>query len=195
MSHHIYHTEALILGALPSGEGDRLLYCYTREHGLVLAHARSIRESRSRLRYALQTFSHAHIDLIRGKYGWKLISATPISSQRALWESDQKRRIIAGHMHLARRLIQGEEAHASLFDDLLSGYEFIRSLTDEGSLRDAELLLAVRLLSLLGYWGEESILLPVFARSGYHVDDLSLIRTERNAIVAKVNHALHSTQL
>ncbi len=195
MSHHIYHTEALILGSIPSGEGDRLLYCYTRDHGLVLAHARSIRESRSRLRYALQTFSHAHIDLIRGKYGWKLISATPINSQRALWGSDRKRRIIAGHMQLARRLIQGEEVHTTLFDDLLCGYEFIKSLTDEESLRDAELLLAVRLLSLLGYWGDDTQLAPVLLRSDYDIKNLAELRPLRTAIIARVNQALHSSQL
>ena len=195
MSHHIYHTEALIIGSLQSGEGDRLIYCYTRDHGLVLAHARSIRESRSRLRYALQTFSHAYIDLIRGKYGWKLISATPITSQRALWGSERKRRIIAGHMQLARRLIQGEEVHTTLFDDLLRGYEFIKSLEGEDTLRDAELLLAVRLLSLLGYWGEDLLLTPVLSRTDYDAKDLAELRPLRSTIIAKVNAALHSSQL
>jgi len=195
MSHHIYHTEALIIGSIPKGEGDRLLYCYTRDHGLVLAHARSIRESRSRLRYALQTFSHAHIDLIRGKYGWKLISATPVASQRAVWRDDRKRHIVAGHMQLARRLIQGEEAHGVLFDDLLLGYKFIHSLSDEESLRDAELLLAARLLSRLGYWGEDAQLAPILSRSDYDAGDLIQLRPMRSAIVTRVNHALHSSQL
>ena len=195
MSHHVYHTEALILGSLPSGEGDRLLYCYTRDHGLVLAHARSIRETRSRLRYGLQSFGHASVDLIRGKHGWKLISATPISSYRELWGEERKRRIIAGHMQLTRRLIHGEEPHMSLFDDLLRGYDFVRSLRDDGALRDAELLLSVRLLAHLGYWGEDEVLAPVLARTAYDDADLLLLRPLRSAIIAKVNSALHSSQL
>ncbi len=195
MSHHIYHTEALILGTLPSGEGDRLLYCYTRDHGLVMAHARSIREARSRLRYGLQSFSHAYIDLIRGKHGWKLISATPITSHRSLWKEERKRRIIAGHMQLTRRLIQGEEPHPTLFDDLLRGYDFIYSLHDEGALHDAELLLSVRLLSLLGYWGDDEALAPVLLRSNYESADLALLRPLRSTIVSRVNSALHSSQL
>lgn len=195
MSHHIYHTEAIILGALPSGEGDRLLYCYTRDLGLVIAHARSIRESRSRLRYALQLFSHAHIDLIRGKYGWKLISATPISSFRHLWSDVGRRRIAAEHLHLTRRLIQGEERHEVLFDDLVSGLAFLSTLCDKEALKDAELLLVVRLLDALGYWGEQKDLIPVFAGVTFGADDLERIRPLRSAIVAGVNRALDSTQL
>ncbi len=195
MAHHIYHTEAIILGTLPSGEGDRLLYCYTRDLGLVVAHARSIRESRSRLRYALQLFSHARVDLIQGKYGWKLISATPISSFRDLWAHEGRRRMALQHMHLARRLIQGEERHETLFDDLLQGLIFVSTLTDYESLKDAELLLVVRLLDALGYWGEQGALIPALADNTYSQENLLQIRPMRSAIVAGVNQALRSSQL
>lgn len=195
MSHHIYHTEAIILGARPSGEGDRLLYCYTRELGLVVAHARSIREARSRLRYALQIFSHAHVDLIRGKYGWKIISATPISSFRELWDHPGRRRVAAEHMRLARRLIQGEERHDVLFDDLQKGLMLLTSIFDRESLKDAELLLVVRLLDALGYWGVQESLTPVFADVTFVQKDLENIRPLRSEIVARVNSALDSTQL
>lgn len=195
MSHHIYHTEAIILGTRPSGEGDRLLYCYTRELGLVVAHARSIREARSRLRYALQFFSHAQVDLIRGKYGWKLISATPISSFSELWSDAGRRRIAAEHLHLARRLIQGEERHELLFDDMLKGLTLLSGLTDRESQKDAELLLVVRLLEALGYWGEQKDLLAVFSGVTFSQEDLAKIRPMRTEIVAGVNNALDSTQL
>ncbi|OGZ06482.1 MAG: hypothetical protein A2845_06215 [Candidatus Lloydbacteria bacterium RIFCSPHIGHO2_01_FULL_49_22] len=195
MSHHIYHTEAIILGTLPSGEGDRLLYCYTRELGLVVAHARSIRENRSRLRYALQLFSHARVDLIRGKYGWKLISATPIASFSELWSHAGRRRIAAEHLHLARRLIQGEERHELLFDDMLKGLTLLSTLADRESQKDAELLLVVRLLDALGYWGEQKDLLPVFSSVTFSHEDLAKIRPMRTEIVAGVNRALDSTQL
>ncbi len=195
MSHHIYHTEAIILGTRPHGEGDSLLYCYTRDLGFVVAHARSIRESRSRLRYALQLFSHAQVDLIRGKYGWKLISATPISSFRHLWSDVGRRRIAAEHLHLARRLIQGEERHELLFDDLLKGLTLLSTVFDRESQKDAELLLVVRLLDALGYWGEQKELVPVFAGVTFSADDLEKIRPLRSEIVAGVNRALDSTQL
>jgi DNA repair protein RecO len=195
MSHHIYHTEALILGTRASGEGDRLLYCYTRDLGLVVAHARSIRESRSRLRYALQTFSHASVDLIRGKYGWKLISATPIASFRVLWAHEARRRVAANHVELTRRLIAGEERHESLFDDLLSGLTFLSSLYDGELLRDAELLLVMRLLHSLGYWGGKAELSPLLETLHYADADLEKVRTERSTIVSCINDSLRSSQL
>ncbi len=195
MSHHIYHTEAIILGTRPSGEGDRLLYCYTRDLGLVVAHARSIRESRSRLRYALQMFSHASVDLIRGKYGWKLISATPISSFRELWGDEGRRRIAANHTELTRRLIQGEERHESLFDDIIRGLTFLSTLYDGESLRDAELLLVMQLLNSLGYWGGHSDLSPMLETTNYSDADLQNVRAKRSQIVASVNESLRSSQL
>jgi len=195
MAHHIYHAEALILGSLPSGEGDRLLYCYTRELGLVVAHAKSIREGRSRLRYALQLFSHAHVDLIQGRYGWKLISATPISSFHELWGHGARRRVAAQHIQLARRLIQGEERHETLFDDLLGGFNLLATLSDRESLKDAELLLVVRLLNALGYWGEQKMFFPIFEGVLLSPENLANIRPLRSRIIVEVNHALRSTQL
>jgi DNA repair protein RecO (recombination protein O) len=195
MAHHIYHTEAVILGSRPFGEGDRILYCYTRDLGLVIAHARSIRESRSRLRYALQVFAHASVDLIRGRHGWKLISATPISSFHELWKHEGRRRIAANHVELTRRLIQGEERHESLFDDIVSGLSFLSTLYDPESLKDAELLLVMRLLGSLGYWGEPKDIPSTLQESTFGDSDLPTIRALRSQIVLHVNESLRSTQL
>lgn len=195
MSYHIYHTEALILGTRPSGEGDRLLFCYTRELGLIMAHARSIREARSKLRGAIQPFAHAHIDVIQGKYGWKLISASPVSSLRHLWVHREKRRIIASYTHLMRRLIQGEERHANLFEDTMEGLQFLDSLTETEQLEDAELLLVARLLARLGYWGAHEGLFPELESISYNTRELDRIRPLRSAILGGVNEALRSSQL
>jgi DNA repair protein RecO len=196
MSHHIYHTEAIMLGGRSSGEGDRMLYCYTRDLGFVVAHAKSIREARSRLRYTLQLFSHANVDLIRGKHGWKLISASPISSFRDLWSEEQRRVITAQHASLLRRLIQGEEKHEQLFDDIISGLRFLSSVTDTESLRDAELLMVVRLLAKLGYWGEHSTLVPFpIGQSSFSSEELLALRPIRSQVLAGVNEAIHSSQL
>ena len=195
MSYHVYHTEALILGSLPSGEGDRLIFCYTRELGLVMANARSIRESRSRLRYILQTFAHAEIDLIRGKYGWKLISARPLRSFAHIWEHKEKRQILAQSTTLLRRLVQGEERHAELFDDLLSGLGFLHEVETETELRSLELLFAVRMLSGLGYWGTEEEFASLVCDEGWCRSSLELLTASRPAVLSSVNQALKETQL
>ncbi len=172
MAYHVYHTEAIILESRPFGEGDRLLFCYTHELGFVVAHAKSLRELRSRLRYALTTFAHAEIDLIRGKHGWKLISARPVNSHRSLL------------------------LHEYLFDDILSAIKFLNTQVEIHEFRSAELVFIVRLLSQLGYWentGEFSYLLdPDVWNKKQHIE---LVTQQRANILARVNTALKATQL
>ncbi len=195
MSYHIYHTEAIMLGGRAVGEGDRMLYAYTRELGFVAAHTKSIREGRSKLRYALQTFAHAEIDLIRGKHGWKLISAHPIDSFSSLWRDPKKRRIIAEHTHLIRRLIHGEERHELLFDDMLLGLQFIRRLENEAEVSAAELVLVVRVLSHLGYWGKGAALAPIFRENVWTIESLRFANEERTSLLSGVNRALEASNL
>jgi DNA repair protein RecO len=195
MAHHVYHTEAIVVGVQPKGEGDRLLLLLTPHHGLIYAHAKSIREARSRLRYGLQLFSHARADLVRGRSGWKLISASPVHSFYDAWKSPLKRRILAGHAQLLRRLVQGEEGHEALFVHVRDGYHFISTMHDEESLRDAEILLTVRLLARLGYWSESDVLTPYAVAPTHVADDLAFVRPHRTVLLARINSALHSSQL
>ena len=195
MSYHVYHTEAIILGGHGRGEGDRMLYCYTRLLGLVAAHAKSLREGRSKLRYALQTFAHAEIDLVHGKNGWKLISAHPIDSFSTLWRHPSKRQIIAEHAHLIRRLIQGEERHELLFDDILAGLRFLSHIENEVELRSGELILVVRMLARLGYWSGEAAFAPLLAPNGWTPESLRLAKEFRTPLLLEVNQALHLSHL
>ena len=195
MSHHIYHTQAIILGGYPRGEGDRALYCYTRELGLVVAHARSLREGRSRLRYTLQAFAHVEIDLVRGRREWKLISAHPIDTFASLWRHIGKRRVIAEHAHLLRRLIHGEERHEVLFDDILSGLKFLSGLENDIELRAAELVMVVRVLSHLGYFAPQTVFAPFAEENIWTTDSLRLAATDRIAILSEVNRALELSHL
>ena len=195
MSYHIYHTEALVLGARSVGEGDRLIHCYTRDLGLLAARAKSVREHRSRLRYSLQTFAHAEIDLVEGKNGWRLTSARPITSFRSLWEDVAKRRIAAQHASLLRRLVQGEERHEELFDDILEGLTFLEGIEEQKTLEDTELLLVVRLVALLGYWKEATRFAPLFQTPAYSPETLRALSLIRSEVLRGVNHALQSSHL
>ncbi len=195
MSYHIYHTEAIILGSRPSGERDRLLYCYTRELGFVSAHAKSLREGRSRLRYALQLFSHAELDLIHGKHGWKLISARPVDSFASLWKHPGRRMIVAQHAQLIRRLVQGEERHEVLFDDILSGLQFLSKIESDVELRAAELVFVVRLLHSLGYWADKEQFASLLSTEPWSLSALATAEASRAPLLRGVNRALSETQL
>ncbi len=195
MAYHVYHTEAVILGGKLFGDGDRILICYTREFGLLFAHAKSIREVRSRLRYALQTFAYAEIDLIRGKHGWKLISARPIDSFGSLWKHQDKRLVVAQHAHLLRRMIQGEEEHHALFDDLLEGMYFLGELGEGEELRAAELVFVVRLLARLGYWEAHPDDAQFLHDTAWTKETLTRASADRARLLVGVNRALSASQL
>ncbi len=196
MGYHVYHTEALVLDSRPFGEGDKLLTCYTRELGLVVAHAKSLREARSKLRYALTTFARAEIDLIHGKRGWKLISARPMDSHRSIVRDPERRRIFAEHARLLGRLIQGEEKNELLYQEVLSAIEFLRRGEDAEALASAELLFIVRVLAELGYWeGGDGLSLLTAEGAWTRADALSLVKEERSKVVRSVNAALRATQL
>ncbi len=196
MAYHIYHTEALVLDSRPFGEGDRLLHLYTRELGLVVAHAKSLREMRSKLRYALSTFAHAEIDLIHGKHGWKLISARPVDSHASLLRERNKRLILAQHAQLVRRLIQGEERHETLFDEILSAVDFLGNQFEGSEFRAAELLFVVRLLAQLGYWENKEVFSPLLSAHVWEDEQaIELVRERRTEVLTLVNSALRATQL
>ena len=82
--HHLHHTEAYVLGSSPKGEDSKLLRLYTRELGLVYAHAQGVRKLSSKLRFTLQDFSLATVDLVRGREIWRVTTATPrpVASRR-----------------------------------------------------------------------------------------------------------------
>jgi recombinational DNA repair protein (RecF pathway) len=160
-----------------------------------MAHAKSLREGRSRLRYALQTFAHAEIDLVRGKSGWRLISARPLDSLGDLWRHPLKHRILAEHTQLLERLIQGEEQNGVLFDDLLRGLQFLRDVDGAIALRSAELLLVIRLLAELGYWGDKSLHIPLFGEDALTMTTLEYTHACRPSLLLRVNEALRASQL
>lgn len=196
MAYHVYHTEAIILDSRPFGEGDTILHLYTRELGFVVAHAKSLRELRSRLRYALTTYAHAEIDLIHGKHGWKLISARPVNSHHALLRHSLKRRILAQHAQLIRRLIQGEERHEYLFDDILSAIQFLNAQKATHEFHAAELIFIVRLLAQLGYWDEKGEFAFLLEPDVWEKEEnLRLVHERRSSVLTQVNAALRATQL
>ena len=68
MSYHTYNTEGLILEAKPIGETSQYVYVFTRELGLVGAHAQNTRHITSKLRYALDAPARSTVSLVRGKH-------------------------------------------------------------------------------------------------------------------------------
>ena len=119
MTHVKYHTEGIVLKNSPSGESSSHVWLLTKDFGFIAGHAQSIRELASKLRYSLQDFSHAHVDVVYGRNGWKITSAVFIRNfARASHDGALPAGItaISNIRSLLMRLCRGEEKDDVLFE-------------------------------------------------------------------------------
>lgn len=192
--HHIYHTTAFILGHVDTKEHDRFLTLFTRELGVVRATVQGIRKLSSRLRYTLQDFSYARVDLVQGKNIWRITSATKIEEPYVRTQNQLV--VFARILEFIRRLFQGEEPVPVVFSILEQFLAFCGSCGEisEEDLFGLEYIVVLKVLSELGYIAPEGIVAP------YLLADLSLekageVYLDRKEILAVIHTALGETQL
>jgi|JI10StandDraft_1071094.scaffolds.fasta_scaffold15893_6 DNA repair protein RecO (recombination protein O) len=190
--HHIYHTQALILRSRQKGEANKMIVLYTKELGLVHAATQGIRLLRSKLRFALQDFSIARVDLVRGKDVWRITSATP-GTHIAIGETD--RDLIARYARVFRlleKLCAGEESNPELFDDLMVFIDALKH-AEFSARHDIELHIVFRMLFNLGYIAPTDALQPLIA-SPFGTPTDALV-AQRRAVTQMINDALRESQL
>lgn len=150
--YHLYHTEALVLGGEPSGEGSRRLTLFTRELGLLSAVATSVREERSKLRYGLQDFSYTMVSLVRGRAEWRVTNAALAANLAVSFRDfSEARELLARIAKLLRRLLTGEEKNEPLFRAVYEPFAYLEQNRNPACVAQIEVVLVLRILSLLGY--------------------------------------------
>lgn len=149
--HHIHHTEAFVLGSRPKGEDSKILILFTRELGLIYAHAQGVRKLTSKLRYTVQDFSKIQVDLVRGKEVWRVTTASPIFSYKDVCRHQKGERIVAHISSLIVRLVRGEDANEEVFRAISRAYDLLEVQSDKTEYRVIELLSVARILVALGY--------------------------------------------
>lgn len=192
--HHIYHTTAFVLGHADIKEADRFFILFTRELGVIRATAQGIRKLSSRLRYGLQDFSYARVDLVRGKDVWRITSATKIETE-GLYILERLA-LFARILELVRRLYQGEEAVESVFKTVQS---LLMVLGTKQEL-SKEILLGLEYISVLHILSELGYVSPDGMVAVYLLGDLSLEKAsdayiDRQELLKIINTAIGETQL
>ncbi len=191
MAYQTYITEALVCGGWHSNTADRSILLFAREAGMVYVQAKSIREERSKQRYALQDASHVRATLIRGKTGWKVAGAESIQSFYASCDTRESRACLRNVILLLRRVVQGEGSHQHLFDDVIAGLKQSHFLP----IKSLETVLSLRILNALGYVASleeyEHLLGEAFPSA--EVEKLSDILIQKCAKV--IEHGLIQSQL
>lgn len=149
MAYVTYTTDAIVCGSVEYGAADRIFFLFTEDAGMVSARGTSVREEKSKMRFALTDFSYARVSLVRGKYGWKIVGAASEDNVYFALTDRYARGAVRNLLRLVRRVITGEEGHAKLFHILIDGVELIRKRPADAEV--LELLVVLRMLHALGY--------------------------------------------
>jgi recombinational DNA repair protein (RecF pathway) len=190
MAYQTYITEAIVCGSSARNTSDRVFLLFTREAGMLRAHAKSVREERSKQRFALQEFSTVRATLVHGRQGWRIAGVEPIRNLYSEAASREQRALIRNTVLLLRRVMQGEVSYAPVYDLVM------HAITAElgGNLRDRERLLSLHILFVLGYVALEDgleQLLPDRALKEIR----SLSDAERLCCDTAIEHGLMQSQL
>lgn len=170
MAYATYTTKALVCGTFDRNTADRSYLLFTREAGMLYAAARSVREERSKQRYALQDFSLVRVSLVKGKAGWKIGS---IEAQKNYYHDavdKLARGSVVSVFRLLRRFLKGEEAARELFDYVLASLD---ELVEERKYRQfLQMVIQVHILAELGYVDRKSIPSAVQSASPANISNL-----------------------
>ena len=147
MAYQTYITEAIVCGVYDSNTSDRSFHLFTREAGMLYASAKSVREERSKQRYALQVCSYMRATLIRGKSGWKIAGVEPIQNLYSLTTTREARAFLRNSILLLRRVMHGEIVHSGVFDDIVG----VSMQVEKYAPAKLENILSLRILHTLGY--------------------------------------------
>ncbi len=160
MSYATYTTDALVCGAFDRNTADRSYLLFTKEAGMLYAEAKSVREERSKQRYALQEFTEIRISLIKGKHTWKVGSVESLSNMYSEAVSREARGSVVRTFKILRRYIHGEEPHPALYEYCVEALTVLKGEVTNREL--LEQLVEANILYRLGYVEESS--LPVAVR-------------------------------
>ena len=194
MSYHIYQTEGFVLSGTDSGESNRFLHIYTKDLGLIGAHAQSLRKIESKLCHNLQDFSYIHLNVVRGKNMWRITDVEQLKAITSILNSRQKLVVLGQISSLMKRMLEegGDETLYSLFTEAIFFLE--ENILSREELINFELLYVLRMLHHLGYGKRvdvsDSILLSL-----WDTQTLEEVGRCRQQITSLVNTSLFETQL
>lgn len=197
MAHHIYHTDAIVLGGTNIGESHRLISIITHDVGFVRAFAKSVRGEHSKLRFCLQDFSRVQVSLVRGRQVWRITGATEHYNVYHILSRDNEKLVLLARIRaLLNRLLHGEEKNEYLFNATAVFFDALRDDTlSIADLKALELITVLRILNSLGYLAHDiqfSAYVGGIALNGALLESVARIRSQA---VNAINRALTASHL
>lgn len=194
MGYHIYTTDGIILKRTAFGEANLLLYVLTADLGLIIASARSARLSASKLRPALQEYTHVSISCVKGKNGWKITNVVEKGS--FFFDCPEySHKVLSQITSILLKMIPGESPHKEIFQTVKTGFEFLKTLSEK-EIANFETLCVLRILRELGYVVMDSNT-ELFLKdmTAWDLSLLQKIRENKEKIIGLINGALKESHL
>src|SRR3989344_4234150 len=182
--------EAFFWGSGERGGADGVFALYTKDFGLVRARVSAVRKETSRMRYALQSYSRAHVALVRGKRGWRVGGAVAIRSSGA----GDGTLTFARIARLVLRLVHGEGENQYVFAALSGAHDAL--MQERSDVRATiELVCVARLLYGLGYLSHEALETALFTHTSYASEHVREAEVLQEKLLSSVNRAITETHL
>ncbi len=174
------------------------MFIFTRDLGLVGAHAQSTRRVDSKLRYALDAPSRSTVSLVRGKNMWRLKSAVPDKRFYSVFKENQEKfKLCTRTFSLLKKLLAGEEANAPLFDLVNNFLDFLeeKEITDVNDFKNLETIIMLRILYVLGYVPENDLTRQFAHSTEWTMEIIKAIEPQRKEAVVIINESLRASEL
>lgn len=193
--HTVYHTDAIVIDEKPFGEAGKFFTLFTKDFGLIRAHAQGVRYEKSKLRFAISKYAKVHVALVQGKTGWKITNAYADLHIYHTLGNTSEFRIVDRIFSLLTRLVQGEESNTELFETLDSSINFLINNTDSVLLNDIECVIVLRILNNLGYVGDHKDIKFFVVDNALKNEHIEEMNKNRNLVLKEINRALKESQL
>ena len=193
----ILTTPAIVIRARGVGENGKIFSLFSRDLGLVKAHAQGVRNFNSKLHAHLIDFSLSKISLVRGKNSWRLTGANAEKNYYQLFKTAPlKLETAANVVRLLERLIHGEEKNEKLFDLVKNGLDFLEKLPEEKkAILTFETTLVLRILCNLGYVQKHDSISLLATTDNWNEKLLATVRPKIPHLIAVINQSLKESHL
>lgn len=191
--HTLQTTMAYVLDAYPNGESNFVYKLFTRDLGLLYAHAQSVREMKSKNKYALQVGYPAEVTLVRGREVWRVTSAQHVPRHTTTTQATHMSRKI---LHLIATYSAVEDVAPDVFDITQYGTEAATVCQTEDVIL-VEAITVLRIMDKLGFVArplEELVIASFLESHTYSEVDIEHARTHKQKLIARVNIALEEAE-
>lgn len=182
MSYQTYTTEAIVCGSYTRHTSDKTYLLFTQIAGMIYATARSVREERSRQRYALQDFSLVRISLVQGRGGWRIGSVASMTNFYYSTETRVARGGVCDLIRFLRQFLRGEVADPVLFEDSITALTRVSSCATGEVVTSLIDRFKLRALYTLGYIQNDTVYDDILTESHWSTHTAAVPERAKHAI-------------